>query len=122
MRYPGEVSKFKVKVIYIGRSTKRFVFNEIYEGTYVFGEERGWKSSSCDYLLLPDGYKITPYEEKRFFRWADGQTHKLLNIMYGRTSTRKLMQNLVYSKNPFLAMVKPDISPGTPFPIPVVQD
>lgn len=123
MYYPSEISRFKIKLIYLGRSTNRFVHGQTYEGTYVFGEERGWKAHSLDYLVLSDGYRILPYEEKRFFKWAEGQSAKLLNIMYGRGSARGCLQSLVYSKNPFLELVKNarDFG-GSYYPIPVTGE
>lgn len=120
MPAPLEISNFKLKLLYKGRSNNRFTFNGTYEGTYVYGEERGFKSESLDYLLLPNGYRILPYEQRKFFQWAPGQGSKLLNIMYGRSSYKELMKDLVYNVNPFLALIEKSPFEGKYYPVPVI--
>jgi|ERR1700677_402205 len=101
MYYPAEISNFKVKVKYLGRSTKRFTFNEVYEGIYVYGVERGYKAASLDYLVLPDGYRLLPWEQKCYFKQID-PVSIVLKIIYGRNS---FWTNLVYKDNPFLMTI-----------------
>lgn len=105
MYYPEEVSNFKVKLVYKGRSCGRFKFNREYRGVYVYGVERGYKASSLDYILLSNGYRLLPYEEKKYFKWVNG-VNSILMIMYGRVAKYNL-RDLVYSKNPFLALIEP---------------
>lgn len=120
MWYPEEISQFKVKLRYFGRSTQRFTFNQVYEGTYVYGEERGYKATSLDYILLPDGYRLLPWEQKRYFKWIDS-INVVLKIMYGR-NYGNLIADLVYTNNPFLKMIKKDDSlSGAYFPVPIPQ-
>lgn len=121
MRYPAEISNIKFKVRYKGRSTKRFTFNEEYEVTYAYGEQRGWKASSLDYLILSDGYRILPWEEKHYWEWVGSKFSVILNIMYGRSITANSMKNLVYAENPFLKMIKKDDGfNGAYLPIPII--
>jgi hypothetical protein len=119
MYFPAEISNFKVKLRYIGRSTKRFTFSAVYEGTYAYGEERGYMASSLDYIILPDGYRILPWEQKRYFQWLDPM-NIALKIMYGRSSIANSMRNLVYNENLFLKMIKKDPQVGTYFPVPIL--
>lgn len=119
MKYPAEVSDIKFKVKYIGRSTNKFTYNQDYEVTYVYGVERGYKSTSLDYLVMSDGYRILPYEERRFWKYATIFS-VVLKILYGRQSHRELMQSLVYEDNPFLKMMPKGDFQGAYIPIPIV--
>lgn len=117
MYYKTEISYIKIKLLYIGRSNSRFTYNKEYNATYVYGTERGYKSKSLDYLLLNDGYRILPFEERRYFRWSKGQFNKLIFIVYGRPS---VIKDLIYSKNPFLSLIpKNQGFSGAYLPLPI---
>lgn len=119
MKYPQERSEIRVKLKYTGRSTPIFQMGKDYEAIYIYGEERGYKASSLDYLELSNGYRICPYEQKHFWKWSDNQAHLVLKIMYGRSSMLDLMKDLVYSNNPFLKLIPKDNNPGAYIPVPL---
>ena len=122
MYYPAEISKINVKVKYVGRSTARFEYGKEYDTLYVYGVERGWKASSLDYLLMEDGYRILPWEEKRYWEHCRGSIAILLKIYYGRQSNTAMVHNLVYAENPLLKVIPKSEFHGAYYPVPLILD
>lgn len=120
MKLPEKISDIKFLVQYIGRTTPRFNHGQTYPIIYVYGPERGYKSSSLDYLLMEDGYRICPYEKRKFWKYYNVGPALGLRILYGRNY---YIKDLLYAKNPFLAMLKdsPSFCPGAPYPLPEIK-
>ena len=117
MKYPLEISNITFNIVYRGRSTSRFQFGKQYRVTYVYGEQRGCKSNSLDYHLLDSGYRVLPYEYKKYWRYEGIEAVLVLRILYGRQSTTFPLKDLVYKRNPFLTLLK-----NQHFSVPIVYD
>lgn len=113
--------KFEVK--YIGRSSIQFTRNQLYQVELIYGSYRkGSKSDPLVIYKLSNGYRITPFEFKHFWKYKDTMTgmRAIMEEVYNSPASTFSMADLVYSSNPFLALVPktPGISGGS-FTVPI---
>jgi len=96
----------KLTLVYRGRSTSKFVFGGLYRAEVVLAKARGSKSEPLDVMKLSDGYRITPYEFRKF--WKHVNVSQLLNFHFFSIYCRdmKIFEDLLYAENPFLALAR----------------